>query len=197
MSARFTIFVVPIMFRVLIPMPSSHYGPPPPLLFLLSWYACTLHRLFFHLANSTARGLLGDTYFSSSDSGSEDDDEKNPSGAAKSDASVEMIETDTNGVEKLLPPREMSFVTAGKTEDENGDDLEVVNVDNYLDVLLEKTLHKNRATKKTAMGENDGGSGTANNDEEEEEKLRAQRRKRAKLLSSHFKQQLAGQNVKA
>eukprot|EP01084_Bolivina_argentea_P259098 437067_1 len=170
---------------------------PPPLLFFLSWYACTLHRLFFHLANSTARGLLGETYFSSSDSDSEDDNEKNPSGAAKSDAFGEMIETDTSGVEKLLPLREMSFETAEKTEDQNGGDLEVVNVDNYLDVLLEKTLHKNRATKKTAMGENDGGSGAANNDQEEEGKLRAQRRKRAKLLSSHFKQQLAGQNVKS
>ncbi len=166
-----------------------------PLLFLLSCYACTLHRLFFHLANSTARGLLGATYFSS-DSDSESDNENNPTGTAKSVESVEMIETDASGVEKLLPPREMSFVIAEKAE-QNGDGSEVANVGNYLDVLLDNALHKNSAAKKKTMGENGRVGGVANSDQEEEEKLRSQRRKRAKLLSSHFKQQLEGQNVKS
>ncbi len=170
------------------------------LLFLLSHYACTLYRLFFHsAANSTARGLLGETYFSSSDSGSEDegdDEKKNPSGAAKPDVSTEIRAVNTSEeVEKLLPPREISFVTSEAQDENIVDNLEVVSVDSCLDALLEKILQKNRVTK-AAMGENILGSEPANNSQEEE-KLRANRRKRAKLLSSHFKEQSAGLNMKS
>ncbi len=183
------------------------------LLFLLSHYACTLYCLFFHCtANSTARGLLGETYFSSSDSSSssedeEEGDEKNPSGGDVKllDVSTEMTAA-VNTSEELetLPPRKKNKINFVKAEaqDENVivDDLEVVSVDSCLDALLEKTLQKkNRATKRAPMmGENGLGSEppTNNNAQEYEEKLRANRRKRAKLLSNHFKQQSAGQNMK-
>ncbi len=176
---------------------------PPPLLFLLPRYACILlHRLFFHLAaNSTARGLLGETYFSSSDSNFDDEgDEKDLSGVAgaKSDVPTEMTAAANiiSEVEMLMPPREISFVTAEAQDENAAVDLEVNDVDSCLDALLEETLQKNRATKEATMGGDNVGSSSANN-AEEDEKLRANRRKRAKLLSSHFKQQLEEQNIKS